>query len=446
MKRITTICIITIISLTSFMSCSKDNGIGNNEEENPTTKTMATLTVGMDGTNLLAGNSEYFPSSNVTAEERKLYNIVVCVFDERQLLEDYKIQSYTNGIDVTQQQLSFVFDELSTGYHYFYVIANVPKYLFDQESLFNQKGLSIKKFEEQILPISDIKHIIGKDEQARGFMMTNKTGPAVAILQPQTDGQNAPANSVMVRIARAMGKVSFAYLPATNGETFGKLTNVYYKVVNNPNRMYLMPVMTPENVFLTPHFYDAKYDPSHFSSLGADDYLSAILKDTPTEDKTATYCMENNNLTPLQGNTTCLIIRGKFEPSQLLDAQGQATTTPSADGTFWRDAKVVNGEVVSYGTRYFAALPGDGVLANDEIAVAYPEGISYHCIWLKNQDNTYSVKRNNYFKVTVTDITGAGEPGEGNVIDPEKPIDEISNLEITFYIENWDDVDIETEL
>lgn len=145
------------------------------------------------------------------------------------------------------------------------------------------------------------------------------------------------------------------------------------------------------------------------------------------------------------------MIKGYFVPSTLLTADGQSVDSnpDPANGkvTFWRIATVRDGRR-TYDDGYYASQPVAALITADKEAVEFVNGECYYPVWLANDqsgnENKYTVKRNSYYKVTITSVTGAGGVDPGDVIDPEIPLDRQVTIGVNITVSNWDDVDQST--
>lgn len=78
------------------------------------------------------------------------------------------------------------------------------------------------------------------------------------------------SNEITFEIGRAVGKISFAYVAdeVPTGELHGSLSDIRYRIMNNPAQMYLMPVME-NNILLTPHYNNTSYPADYFTPPGS---------------------------------------------------------------------------------------------------------------------------------------------------------------------------------
>lgn len=292
------------------------------------------------------------------------------------------------------------------------------------------------------------------------FIMTNITPPELQTIYSEEQLKNSNRNNrVRIDVGRAVGKISFAYVASEveTGELHGSLENISYKILNNPAKMHLMPVIE-NNILITPHHSYTSYPANYFTPTAKDTdilntpWLTATTKQTledyPKEEFNYGYCIENNNKVSRKSNSTMLLVQAKFIPAVWLNPDGTRGDAPAADknGTFYRIGQFNANEVLyAYTQGYYNAYPDEVLdILNTPIpatglykAVEYKDGITYYGFWLKN-NNQYQVKRNTYYKVAITHIHGAGEPGPGDTIDPDvDPDDEATYGRLLVLPENW---------
>ncbi|MCC8153147.1 MAG: hypothetical protein LIP01_02365 [Tannerellaceae bacterium] len=133
------------------------------------------------------------------------------------------------------------------------------------------------------------------------------------------------------------------------GELHGNLSDISYKIINNPAQMYLMPVIE-NDVLLTPHYNYTSYPSGYFSPWINDPDISENTTDSPWLPATTRetlirgdelaygYCIENHNQSPLKSTSTMLLIKAIFTPEVWLNGDG-SPGAPNSDGTFYRIAQ-----------------------------------------------------------------------------------------------------------
>lgn len=175
------------------------------------------------------------------------------------------------------------------------------------------------------------------------------------------------------------------------------------------------------------------------------------------------YAPENKNATPQMKNTTCALIRVKIAPTTFTVNEGT-----QAGGTFYAIVKFNAADKVG-DYKELASYYGiykDQATANAELdkidagqkalyqVIEYTDGLSYYRLNLRDMQNgtnaseRYSILRNNFYKVTVTEINNIGWNRPEDLVDPTDPtpVETETSLEATIVVEDWSDVDMNEPL
>ncbi|MCD8186632.1 MAG: fimbria major subunit [Rikenellaceae bacterium] len=228
----------------------------------------------------------------------------------------------------------------------------------------------------------------------------------------------------------------------------GELTDITYKVVNNPSALYVVPHLV-DQVLRTPYYYShstGTVDKSlYFESPGTlEENYTSLSKSGAV---TCVYCMENANESPGADNATLALIKGIFTPDELYAADGQTLFTGYQKGdTFWRVAEYKNGSRGAFQDRYYGENPAD-YLTSGWVAMEYAGGQTIYPVFLYNseyegsesRESPYTVRRNSYYHIDITKVNGAGEPVEDNLIEPPKG--EGSKIEVMIRIAKWQEIE-----
>lgn len=252
------------------------------------------------------------------------------------------------------------------------------------------------------------------------------------------------------------------------GELHGSLSEIEYKILNNPAQMHLMPVFENEEL-ITPHYNYTTYPSGYFTPR----IVNNQIVDDTTPWLTATthqdylnkeefkygYCIENSNKKPLKSTSTMLLIQAKFTPTVWVNADGTVSGTnpdgtkgiPGENGTFYRIGHYSStGFLYAYLQGYYNEYP-DPVLAELGQPLAtqgggyyqadqYPEGKTYYGFWPVNANGLHHTKRNNYFKIAITHVHGAGYKEPGDTVDPDIDPDDLATRgRLAVNIESWID-------
>ncbi len=403
-------------------SCSKENAESVITSSNGE-KTMARIVLSQSGT----GNSRATGDKvDPTATEKAVKSATVYVFNSTRVLET------TVAMDLSGETASKLI-EVTTGLHYFYATINMavktPEVNAASPVFTVPANCTTVEFEK--LLSSALADMNAPTNATTGFWMTNTEGAKQVSLVEATETEAATAghnNNFVINVGRAIGKVQVHFDPATATQMGGKLTNVLYRVINNPVKLHLMPVIEG-GFYKSPYYAEAAVNAANYFNN------KPYRKTAATGDTGFSYMMENSNNVPKEGNASTLLIRGKFTPDASLLRKPDGTAAVAADlpaaGTFWRIANLDNGKIVSYGDYYYTAEPNVGQLIAGQGTVRYTNGICYYWLPLKDATGTdvqarYTVKRNQYYYVDITSVNGAGYtdgPGDGTIDNSATPSD-----------------------
>ncbi|MCD8042575.1 MAG: hypothetical protein LUH10_05875 [Tannerellaceae bacterium] len=454
--------LLIIFLYVCIVSCTKEIVIHNNDDN--ITYTEGNLTVYLENMEVSTKSGwpydDYFSSSDIYEDdckpERGLFNSLLVSFDSNFLLEYYTktitgIYYYPPAIDNIAKGRGTAYTAftlgtgditLTTGAHYFYVLCNLSEEMHNSllDWLDREQGSLVKDdFERKVLsfPLDTlVKKFEGWDapnalHSSQRCMMTNMVSPApdyMASKDQNSTGSYPSTNNVTSYIGKAFAKASLAYIP--ENEAHNRLSDVRYRVINVPKNIYLLPNIF-DNQVETPHFeknyqngysnfneyYEEWFDDTYQLPTTDDDNWLEATTDKDQTNKTHVYCMENGNKTPLQGNSTFLLVKAKYNPleTEWLNKDGSKGTKTS-NGTFWRIKRAGY-----YTAGYYNEEPDITVLGSGE-PVEYPQGTTYYPIWLQT-DGNYEVRRNGFYKIALTQVLSAGAPSLDSVIDPVAPLD-----------------------
>lgn len=453
-------------------SCSDELTPATGTEEEGTTYTTGYLTIDIENPDVTTRSDiwdfdDYFPSSEIKhddgKDERWRHNLSLAYFDSDFRLEHFSIDTISNltndsgkASDIYGEgkdtYMAFVLGyqglNITSGAHYFYILCNLPSdYMYSLRGYCLDRigELTKDEFEKLVLTPS----ALGKDgneymlEDIAGYpviayegaenemikprcFMTNVTSPAPYYLAPSSmfTGGYPAVNGFSMTIGKAFAKVSVAIPKTSQNRT---LSEVEWRIINDPKHTYMLPNIFKGQVH-TPHYeadppgdfeeyeeyFEKYFNPnSHISqTVTATTHFKWQTATTKTSDnKNHAYCFENGNKTVLQGNSTMVLVRGKYTPVQWLnpdDSPGNETQ----DGAFWR----IKNENGIYLPGYYNAEPGVG---SSQETVKYEGGITYYPIWLET-DGRYMVERNHFYKIAITEVLSAGAPDLDSVMEPTK--------------------------
>lgn len=415
---------MTAVLAIGLVSCSNDDdNVGGGEGTTPEgTKTTARISLTQKSI------STYATTENPTPEESEIKSATLYIFKGGTLKQ-------VVTLPVTGGAASKVI-ELTTGVHKFYAAVNAPSL---PSTAINEPITSV--IEKLIEINADISEIANTNT---GFFMTNIDGPTTADLEVATEdeAEAGTKNNIRIPVGRAFAKVSVNFIPDYQQQ--GALTDVEYRVKNNPKKMYFMPVLSSSFQVLTPFFNkpeDELIDPDNYFN-NPDPLLNA-------DGASPSYAMENTNKFPKEGNTTYAMIKGTFTPTTTYAADG---TTPEAGvegADFWRikQSEANGGEYTD--KMYRIAPTAEHMLAvggTDAELAKYTEGKTYYAIWLANNTASttdggtemYTVRRNTFFKVNITSVDGPGANTEGGeVTNPNNPLLTDTYIKASIQVMPW---------
>ncbi|MCC8095829.1 MAG: hypothetical protein LIP05_11020 [Tannerellaceae bacterium] len=245
--------------------------------------------------------------------------------------------------------------ELTTGVKYLFALVNASQPLLEErDELITRGNSTLQDFTDWILNVGEnggLDLITGTTAvpagQDRGFMMTSEDGMTRVTLEPTLD--NEETQTVILTVGRAMAKVSVASELTDEQQPNGELTDMTYKVVNNPYEMYVVPSLT-NNIVATPYSKKITGNSAnglYFESPGqlAGNYTPISKKDALTR----VYCMEHATTQPVEEHATTVILKGTYVPHVLYKANGtELFTGYKKGGHFWRIANIQDGQRISY--------------------------------------------------------------------------------------------------
>lgn len=253
-------------------------------------------------------------------------------------------------------------------------------------------------------------------------------------------------NDVEIKVGRAVAKVGVYYNPSqTPADGDIDASSVVYKAANNPDKMMLFPSVNSSGYRVTPYMSTTG---SYFDNA---DYLTTGL-DSNNEHEYPSYIMENSNVNVSNDNASFVYVRGEYRPLQVIDPDDGSLSSYTPGTSFWRIAKMVSGKRDSWQAGYYSKDPDVSVnssstvtLAVDEQSFEYSNGEAYYGLWLMNDQesgtvNRYTVKRNQYWSVEITSVSGCGEPDENGVKEGPDPEAE-TYMRASITVEGWESVE-----
>lgn len=423
---------------------------GCNKEDNPNgpvpdgTKTYAAFTVKVNTMGVTRADGD----GNAVEAEQKIAKLDLFIFSGGVLETTGSVTLDNNNTGTTTLQTT-------TGTKDIIAVANPTG------EMTAAVGSTQKAFEEKVIATTSGDNSTIAPENA--FVMVGKKPDAVIT---QQDEAGAKSNPVAITVTRATAKVQMKYKDVPVAEkvaaTFG---DPRFTLAQGNTKMFIYRAdgaVTPsgnsaDQADVNPK--DGTYD--HLTPLKTEDYVDNDFKvageDYNHEFAKSCYTAENVNQAPNTGNSTFVLIRLKCTPATIENA-GSLT-----GGTFFMAVKYktnAHKEVDSYEYKYFASKSaadswittnhsGDDTWASAE----YKNGNCYYRLNIRDIRETdvpkrYSVLRNNYYKVNITQIDDMGSNTPGGLVpeDPETPLETSTHISASITIEAWTTVDMNEPL
>ena len=373
------------------------------------------------------------PAESAIAEG-KLY-----VFNNADVLES--IVDFTTANVGAGKKISF---QTTTGMKRLFVCANMAgKYPAFQTIADSPGGATtLKAFKETEITGVTIAGISTDNK----FWMTNLEKQPVQVAVTDNSG----TNNFTAQVGRAAAKVHLSVAAGVEGNG-GTLTSIKFTTMNNPNKMYLMPVYNGTN-----YTGDQLLTPYYSAAVNKANYVASAQKEVPGE----TYMSENSTQDIKAGKVSYLLVEGVWTPTlaNTKNPNGTAATQPLATGAkFWRiaqydkDPNAGDAKMTGWANEfYYNDQPAIGQIGTNQKAVDFTGGKCFYSINVQDKaaggDDQlplrYTVKRNSYFKVVINSISGSGSNDPGGVIpDPDKPVETQVTMNVTITVQGWNVID-----
>lgn len=427
-------------------SCSKETNFGGESSVPEGIPTYAAISVSVNSTGVFATRA-------VSQDgEKELTSVDILIFDARGVLETYA-QNVTN-------QAGTYNVKTTTGQKTVYAVAN---------NLVSgiKQGMTLTTFEQLSYEAAKANGATNKVDvpiaKASNFLMFGKTNVTLTDQGPSTP------NKVSLTVTRAAAKsqllfknvqASDSFQPENVAVTFDDASTQLAQL--QPTMYVVAPAQSTGTV--TP------WDDNYTSQ--AANWIAAREKDFDTNNDSemitvveySHYLSENINATPLMNTTTCMLVRVKATPTTWSDDGGtQQGSTFYALVKFTSDTDKTFETIDSYYGIYKDEATAQTVLDSGALQadpdkakygiVTFTDGYCYYRLNLRDMTQAtsaarYSVLRNNFYKVTVTEINNLGWNNPGDLVDPddETPVETETSLEVTITVADWTDVDMNEPL
>lgn len=446
-------------ALLALSACSSDSDINPDDNKGRGEETFATFkfNVVSQGTRAESTNTDV----NADEVEQKITSVSIYIFDGNVL--EKVVTPDLSGVNKT------VAVPITTGEKAIYAVTGVLK---DGEAAYNviPEQTKLSDFRQKLISSIPQTDIAVKNK----FLMIGQK----RVTLTKCTQSYAEANPVFINVTRAAAKVQVKYVKedvTIRENVNADFSDPNFSVAQIAKQMYVErgSLFTPTGTKVSTG--DTGTYPG-YTLLNASTNLTwhpGLAEFVPDYESSA-YVSENVNEKPVIGNTTFAIVRLKATPKQVYltsTANGiQYGGTLNADGTFYVLARheAETGSYIylsddDFNLIYFpsngdaSAFMTEKNLAADGYEVyEYKNGEAYYRVNLISDLNEgastsekYRVLRNNFYKITVTDIKALGANTAPGLIpsDPDQPLEADSWLAAEIGIEDWEVVEMNnTEL
>lgn len=444
----------TLAAAALFSACNKETDFGGESSVPEGLPTYASVTVSVNnpGTRATRAVSQ--------TGEKEIQKVDILIFDKSGVLETYaKDLTPESGTgNYTAKNI-----QTTTGEKTVYAVAN---------NLVSgiKQGMTLGAFEQLSYEAAKADGESYKVDvpiaKASNFLMFGKTETTLTEQDPGTP------NKVSLTVTRAAAKSQLLFKNVEASESF-QPENVAVTFDDASTQLaQLQPTMyvvapTQSTGTVTP--WDDNY------TTQAANWIAAREKDFDADndgEDLATiygyshYLSENINATPLMNTTTCMLVRVKATPTTWSDEGGTqqgSTFYALVKFTTDQDAEQKYETIDSYYGIYKDQATAQTVLDSGALSgdpekdkygiVTFTDGYCYYRLNLRDMTQAtsaarYSVLRNHFYKVTVTEINNLGWNNPGDLVDPEDktPVETETSLEVTITVADWTDVDMNEPL
>ncbi len=407
------------LAATTLFSCSKedDHGPGTGFAEG--VETFVKVNIHQAANNTKA----HYGDLSATAEESVINDVQLFIFDDKGVFEQ--------RVDYTTSAISGVV-KTTTGKKTFMAAVNFPAPLPNPTTLADLKAAANE------VAIANIAAAATDNN----FWMTNVEDLEITLTTAVSEADaDAGLNDITINVGRAVAKVGVYFNAPASAD--GELTNVQYRVRNNPNRMRAFTSYDAAGNRITP-YYNTAYNAANYFDNPT--WLDTDL-DMSNEHAYPSYMTENSNLVPTQQNSTYVEITGQFElaaTTLVYDEDGLNPVAPVPGANFWR---VYNTTTGAYGSKYYREIPTAAEIAAEggDVAAEYlTGGTCYYGLWLTDgtQSTTVdqsTIRRNTYWSVEILTVNGPGS--HQTVVPGPDPLDEVTHIRANITVIPWEGVE-----
>lgn len=448
----------TMAAAALFAACNKETNFGGESSVPEGLPTYASITISVNQPNTRATRGA---SLN---EEKTVQTVQVLIFDKSGVLETVSGDLSVDGSNKVTEKIT-----TTTGQKTIFAVVNKGSLAFDNEI---KVGMPLKNFKENLFTAAEDgagnAHV--KIAQSGNFLMLGSSN--VALVQ-KDEGE---FNSVTVNVSRAAAKSQLLYGSSVTTSSSFQPEGVAVAFSNACSQLaQLRYKMYTWQEAATPLYSDfgAAEDTDPAVTNWTDDntndgahWIAAVTEFDGAESEFghALYAPENINQAPQMNNTTCMIVRLKAAPSKWSSDEG----SQAGDGTFYALVKYSTNQadlqnyttLASYYGIYKTEDAANTALSAIEAeqqgyykVLTFTNGYCYYRLNLRDINETdvakrYSVLRNRFYRVTVSEINNIGWNDPAGLVTPgdSRPVEAQTSLEVTITVEDWIDVDMNESL
>ena len=463
--RLASLAMATAALLPSVTSCTSDPNPFDIQISNE--KTTSTIQLRLNVMDTRAGELS-------TDEEKKITNVTVHVFDEKEKLEMTKKATIASGVNTVDF-------EVSPGLKTIYVVSA-------KSNVNPSVGISLEDYENTIFKSS----LANLKTESDGFVMVGSSKEQQVMITASKE--DLPASNIFnIEMKRLVAKAQVKKVQTVNGSDFGIVYgDVSFRACQLNERMRVKS--NGSDVFDT--YIDSNNNGTYDNySPVSGEYLKAISSDFTAEG--CAYMSENIVSKPLSGNTTFLSIRFATTPEKyyIFDVTSSSlkdsSDTPVASSTYYAvgiqdkingmvDYALVPGtkNIATFKTeedaqKYMTSLnDGDtsaitvsqtdkpmmapsiseeaGNVPKFEV-ITFDEGFVYYRVNIAHEDSSGDstklkkmVMRNRFYKVSVNSVKSLGFSSEALLrpLNPEAVLDAEGSswISASISVAEWEEV------
>lgn len=460
MKKVKFFAALMAAATTLFAACNKETNLGTDGSVPEGIPTYASITVQVNNLGTRATRAES------QTGEKEIAKVQVLIFDKSGVLETVSKELTVNGSGVASETIA-----TTTGQKTIYAVVNNNSFI----SGYSAGSTSLGAFEALAFTAasanSGAKRVDVPIATAKNFLMIGSTTIELKDQGKDTQDKVIP-NEVDLTVTRAAAKsqllfqnveASASFQPSNAALTFGAAASQLAQL--QPTMNVKAPGASTGTVtpWVSPDYTDAA---ANWIAARVKDFDQKNDSELATVVEFSHYMPENINATPLMNTTTCMLVRVQAKPTTWSDGGGT-----QQGSTFYALVKfttaVTNDQkydaIDSYYGIYKDMATAQAVLDNGALStdpdkakygiVTYTDGYCYYRLNLRDMTKStsaerYSVLRNNFYKVTVTEINNLGWNNPTDLVKPDdtRPVETQTSIEAIITVADWTDVDMNEPL